>query len=140
MARYEDNVMLWLYPPMTGSFATGIIIQSSLFATLAEPEVSAIVWQDCSSHYQVGFSCANLTVPLSWDCTNEQQIVLGMSRCRFNSTDTHQTGNLLVNYGGPGGSGTQSLKSSVRTFTDEIRDKFDISKGSSTAPLVHATR
>lgn len=80
-----------------------------------------LVWSGCEN----GFECANLDVPLDYDHPNGRKITLALARLPAGDA-AHRIGALIVNPGGPGGSGIAFARSSMRTFPQPLRDRFDI--------------
>jgi hypothetical protein len=84
-------------------------------------------WQDCSSIYGPGFTCANYSVPIDWNAAAGEKITLGMNRYHSNSSGTASKQNLFVNFGGPGAITTQTLAETITLFSEDITDHFDLS-------------
>lgn len=83
--------------------------------------VSAASWSACRD----GFECATVPVPLDYDSPQGQQI--GLSVIRLPAGDPGQRiGSLLLNPGGPGGSGVDFARSVAKAFPLEVRARFDI--------------
>jgi pimeloyl-ACP methyl ester carboxylesterase len=85
------------------------------------PPVVPARWTDCGK----GFQCATLKVPRDYD-----DITVGMldlSLLRRPATDrTKRIGSLVINPGGPGGSGNEFVRTGYKTFPKEILERFDI--------------
>ena len=66
-----------------------------------------VSWGRCSDPtlVQVGARCAKIEVPLDYDRPNGKTIKLAVSRVRHTTPDAQFQGIMLVNPGGPGGSG-----------------------------------
>lgn len=75
-------------------------------------------WTECDS-----YECATVTAPLSWDDPDAGTIELDLVRTR---AEGEKQGSLLINPGGPGGSGTDFLRSAASTFGEPLRQSFDI--------------
>ena len=75
-------------------------------------------WHDCG-HVE----CASLDVPLDWKHPNRSKIKLGLAR---RPAGGDRVGALLVNPGGPGGSGIEVVKDAADYFPQEALDRFDI--------------
>ncbi|HEY2832287.1 MAG TPA: alpha/beta hydrolase [Sporichthyaceae bacterium] len=73
-------------------------------ATAPAPKIS---WSTCSqsSLSATGAECGFLSVPLDWDKPTGQKIELAVSRMKATVPATARQGVMLVNPGGPGGSG-----------------------------------
>lgn len=68
--------------------------------TTAAPDLSSLGWDDCGA-----LECATLEVPLDHDAPEGDTITIELNRSRATDAET-RIGVLLVNPGGPGGSGT----------------------------------
>ena len=66
--------------------------------------VSALSWHSCSPG-GTSLQCAHLTVPLDYAHPGGRKITLALSRVPATAPRSQQQGDLLVNPGGPGGSG-----------------------------------
>ncbi len=66
----------------------------------------SLIWRDChTDDTPARLECATLRVPLDWSRPDGTKITLALNR--LPATDpAHQVGPLLINPGGPGGSGT----------------------------------
>jgi pimeloyl-ACP methyl ester carboxylesterase len=79
-----------------------------------------IVWQPCEN----GFQCAKVTVPMDYDKPDGDTIQIAALK---SPSTGKKTGTLLVNPGGPGGSGYDFVRDAVAThFSQSVRDNFDI--------------
>jgi pimeloyl-ACP methyl ester carboxylesterase len=78
-------------------------------------------WSACGS----GFQCGWLRVPLDYDQPAGATIKLAVTRKPAGDQD-HRVGSLLVNPGGPGGSGIGYARSVSDAFSDNLRERFDI--------------
>ena len=109
-------------PPVPPSIAAVTPIPSSRPSVPAEVKVAAIAWTDCGN----GFGCGSVLVPL--DYANPAGASMLMSVIRLPATDPgKRVGSLVVNPGGPGGSGTDFVRSSGKAlFSADIRARFDI--------------
>jgi pimeloyl-ACP methyl ester carboxylesterase len=77
-------------------------------------------WTDCDDDMQ----CTTATVPLSWDDPSAGDAELALVR---QPATGDRIGSLLLNPGGPGGSGYDFVKDSVDYATDDaLQDRFDI--------------
>ncbi|WP_347568611.1 alpha/beta hydrolase [Isoptericola sp. AK164] len=74
-------------------------------------------WTDCRG----GYECATATAPLSWDDAEAGSIELALVRTRATG---EKVGSLLVNPGGPGGSGADFVENG--SFGEPLRESFDI--------------
>jgi pimeloyl-ACP methyl ester carboxylesterase len=74
-------------------------------------------WKSCGS----GAECTTLIAPVDWDEPDGDQIELAVSKLE---AEGDAMGSLLVNPGGPGGSGYDFVLDG--SFTDEVRENFDV--------------
>jgi pimeloyl-ACP methyl ester carboxylesterase len=86
----------------------------------AVPSPSAISWASCTA----GFQCATLQVPLDYAHPDAQRIGLALIRKPATSS-ANRIGSLLVNFGGPGESGVQSLPDFAKSFAT-LNRSFDL--------------
>lgn len=79
-----------------------------------------VVWEPCEN----GFQCAKVTVPV--DYANPDGDTIQLAALRAPSTGT-KSGSLLVNPGGPGGSGYDFVKDAAEIhFSQSVRANYDI--------------
>jgi pimeloyl-ACP methyl ester carboxylesterase len=88
----------------------------------AEAAPGKVGWSPCGPPLQ----CGTLQVPLDHDAPRGATI--GLSVARLPATDpSRRIGSLLLNPGGPGGSGVEFLKFLGSTlFTEEVRARYDL--------------
>ncbi|WP_153457073.1 alpha/beta hydrolase [Streptomyces smaragdinus] len=78
-----------------------------------QPSADALTWQ-----------CGVLRVPL--DHTEPDGTQIGLAMIRTRATDSgHRLGSLLFNFGGPGGSGVDTLPSAAHLF-ETLRTRYDL--------------
>ena len=79
-------------------------------------------WNDCEPQ---GMECTTVTAPVDWADPSGGDIDLAVVRL---ATDGgNRVGSLLMNPGGPGGSGVELVQQAAEYVTsDELRDSFDI--------------
>jgi hypothetical protein len=88
----------------------------------AEPAGSPTVnWQPCPD--ADGVDCATIEVPLDWSKPRGEKIHIGLAR-RAATDPSRRIGSILVDPGGPGGSGVDMVKA-FEPFTDEVNARFD---------------
>jgi len=102
-------------PPLTPSPVTS--------ATPAgTPGISTVAWTQCGDP----FECTTLKVPLDYADPGGRQIDIALVRLPA-ADPGNRLGSLVVNPGGPGGSGIEFLKSSGQSlFSQDLRNRFDI--------------
>jgi pimeloyl-ACP methyl ester carboxylesterase len=76
-------------------------------------------WSDCGEAFQ----CATAQAPLSWDDPESEAIELSLKR---RSATGEKVGSLLVNPGGPGGSGVDFVEGAVKMFGEPLKKSFDV--------------
>ena len=87
-------------------------------SVVAAPEVS---WSACRD----GFECAVMPAPL--DHGDPQGVQIGISVIRLPAGEpSRRIGSLLVNPGGPGGSGVDVVRAVAKILPLELRASFDI--------------
>ena len=93
--------------------STGLFAPTSMAGSAKGSDVSsdytppAVEWGECSkpSLKQAGAECGYVEVPLDYAKPQEQKIKLAVSRIKAKTSDEKRQGIMLVNPGGPGGSG-----------------------------------
>ncbi|MBK9259258.1 MAG: alpha/beta fold hydrolase [Polyangiaceae bacterium] len=85
------------------------------------PPEAAIPWEDCGG----GFECAQFEVPFDHDAPDGRTFSLPLVRRPAKSPDA-RIGSLLVNPGGPGGSGKAWVLGAWLVVPSAILDRFDL--------------
>jgi pimeloyl-ACP methyl ester carboxylesterase len=86
--------------------------------------VGAVVpldWEACGG----GFECATLAVPVRYEAPAEGAFELPVVRLPA-SSPPDRIGSLLINPGGPGGSGVQWVRFATGRLPLDVRDRFDV--------------
>lgn len=79
-----------------------------------------VVWEPCEN----GFQCAKVTVPMDYAEPDGDEIQIAALRA---PSTGKKTGSLLVNPGGPGGSGYDFVKDAAGThFSQSVRANYDL--------------
>ncbi|HEY7735803.1 MAG TPA: alpha/beta fold hydrolase [Candidatus Limnocylindrales bacterium] len=87
--------------------------------TIAPPKLAR--WSDCGR----GFQCATVDAPLDYGDPSLGSI--GISIVRHAAEDPRQRiGSLVVNPGGPGGSGVEFVRDGIGLFTQQLLRRFDL--------------
>jgi pimeloyl-ACP methyl ester carboxylesterase len=76
-------------------------------------------WKDCGS----GFQCGTVQVPL--DYAHPQSKTITLAVVRLPATGPRK-GSLVINPGGPGGSGVQFVRDAARQFGADLRKSYDL--------------
>ncbi|WP_433249080.1 alpha/beta hydrolase [Streptosporangium sp. CA-135522] len=87
-------------------------------ADVSRPE-TALDWKSCGD----GFECAKLGVPLDHDKPDGERIQIGVIRLPASGD---RIGSILVNPGGPGGSGIEYARSARSVLSEAVRTRFDV--------------
>lgn len=116
-------------------------------STAASPTVSAsstsssapahIAFSDCSSQFQAAianakaktftFSCGKLAVPLDYEQPAGKTVELFVVRVHSKAQRAaDRIGSLVVNPGGPGGSGVNLAAGLAGSLSDQVLDRFDL--------------
>ena len=103
-------------------FSTVSYIQSipETPTTLAAYYAQELQWQNCYENYQ----CADLLVPI--DYTELETGTFQISVLKYPATGEKKLGSLIVNPGGPGGSGVDYAYAAEYLFSQAILDAYDI--------------
>jgi pimeloyl-ACP methyl ester carboxylesterase len=80
----------------------------------------SIRWDDCGS-----LECATIEVPLDWTDPTGKTITIQLNRAEAREPD-QRLGSLLINPGGPGGSGLQLTEYFLEFAGDSLLDHYDI--------------
>jgi len=107
----------WFEAPVQASTPTGEAVEPAL-----EPFYAQVLeWSECGTDLQ----CATATAPLDWDELGGDTIELAL--VRQEATSGTSLGSLLVNPGGPGGSGYDFIHDSIDYATSErLQSNFDV--------------
>jgi pimeloyl-ACP methyl ester carboxylesterase len=88
------------------------------------PSVS-LSWSACTDESLSGLECASLKVPLDHSKPHGQQITLALSRFKHTGTTGYQ-GAMLVNPGGPGGTGRDFASRVADGLPDSLKATYDV--------------
>jgi pimeloyl-ACP methyl ester carboxylesterase len=95
---------------------------------LSEPSPGSLEWASCddSAAQLAGLECAELTVPLDPADPDGATIDLALARLASTGSASERIGSLVINPGGPGGSGIEFLASAAAAFPAALVDRFDL--------------
>jgi pimeloyl-ACP methyl ester carboxylesterase len=94
----------------------------SALAATSTPTAGTLAWKACGG----GFQCATLSVPVDWSQPTGPQVGIAVSR-RLASQPSERIGSLVVNFGGPGDPGAESLRQGgAASLPAAVRDRFDL--------------
>jgi pimeloyl-ACP methyl ester carboxylesterase len=103
----------------------------------AEPTAEPIEWQDCNEELQpliagqpgsergLSFECGQVPVPISYDEPGGERLPLTLVRA-VHPGQTERIGSLVVNPGGPGGSGVDAAIGLALTLPEDVLRRFDL--------------
>ncbi|WP_414937894.1 alpha/beta hydrolase [Amycolatopsis sp. cmx-11-51] len=112
----------------TALASSALVLSGSSVATATpegQPEyaVAPIEWKPCAEAPDV--ECGTLTLPIDYTKPNGEKF--GLAVARRKATDpSKRIGAMVINPGGPGGSGVDFAVSANRYFSKEISEKFDV--------------
>jgi pimeloyl-ACP methyl ester carboxylesterase len=110
---------------------------SSAAASPTEEAVPEIEWSDCDSEIEslltdqpgadrdLAFECGRTDVPIDYDETEGSTLPLFLVRAR-SADQADRIGSLVVNPGGPGGSGADAAIGLALTLPEEVLGRFDV--------------
>lgn len=110
--------LAWFLPPSTG--ATSTPTDEEVAAELRPFYRQVLVWSSCGN----GMQCATARAPMDWSDPSGAEIEIALVRQRATGD---RLGSLLVNPGGPGGSGFDFVLESVDfAVSERLQRRFDI--------------
>ncbi|GAA3700516.1 alpha/beta hydrolase [Nonomuraea antimicrobica] len=89
----------------------------------AATESAAIAWAPCAE--EPAAECGKLTVPVDWAEPDGPTIEIAVAR-RKATDPAARVGSLVINPGGPGGSGVEAVYGAPGSYTEELQRRFDI--------------
>ncbi|MFF0990831.1 alpha/beta hydrolase [Kocuria nitroreducens] len=99
----------------------GVVVTAQVPPGLEDFYAQQLVWTACG----VAAECAQVQVPLDYQNPSAGQIELAVTRLASTDLAARQ-GSLLVNFGGPGGSGTASIEAWAAGLDPGVRAAYDI--------------
>jgi pimeloyl-ACP methyl ester carboxylesterase len=93
--------------------------ETSTRATASSADSGTLAWSACDG----GFDCATLTVPLSYDDPEGPSLDIAVTRLRASG---ERLGAIVLNPGGPGGSGVDYAQAATIVTSDALRTHYDI--------------
>ncbi|TDQ54970.1 alpha/beta hydrolase [Actinorugispora endophytica] len=79
-----------------------------------------IDWEDCGG----GFECGAYEVPMDYEDPDGRRLEIAVKRLPASGAD--RIGSLLVNPGGPGGSGVEYVGAAHGVISEQVRERFDV--------------
>ena len=80
-------------------------------------------WQDCQDDRK--FQCVDIQVPIDYQNPGDASLTLALKKLSAKKSAS-KVGSLLINPGGPGGSGTDYVTYAEDAFGKRLMDSFDI--------------
>ncbi|MGJ8722503.1 MAG: alpha/beta hydrolase [Salinibacterium amurskyense] len=109
----------WFFPPEASTTSTPT--EEAVAPNLEKFYQQVLEWNSCGDNLQ----CATAIAPVDWDAPEGDTIDLALVRQTARGND--RIGSLLVNPGGPGGSGFDFIADSVDYATSEaLQSQFDV--------------
>lgn len=112
----------YLWGSMVAAVAVSSLVVVSV-SSQAESNDGTIDWKPCPKSETV--DCATVEVPLDWSKPEGKKIEVGLARQKATDPDA-RIGSILMDPGGPGGSGVDKVKSGIPVITDELAARFDL--------------
>ncbi|WP_327090193.1 alpha/beta hydrolase [Nonomuraea sp. NBC_01738] len=110
----------------TSLLATAFVMLATLVpvsGAAADTAPSAITWAPCEE--EPSAECGKLTVPVDWSKPTGPTIDLAVAR-RKATDPAARVGSLVINPGGPGGSGVEAVYGAPGSYTEELQRRFDM--------------
>ena len=95
--------------------------EAGVAADLQRYYMQRLTWRGCRDGYQ----CSTLTVPMDYADTSKRDLHLALIRLPASSQHS-RIGSLVINPGGPGGSGVQYARNASSGISDAVRKRYDI--------------
>jgi pimeloyl-ACP methyl ester carboxylesterase len=108
-------------PSTSSSASSSASSTTSVDPALASFYGQKLRWTSCGG----GFECTELTVPVDYAAPTGDTIKISVLRLKA-SDQAHKIGSLLLNPGGPGGSGTEFGRAARSVVDASVRAKYDI--------------
>ncbi|MGQ0623369.1 MAG: alpha/beta fold hydrolase [Sporichthyaceae bacterium] len=94
------------------------------------PAGESLAWTPCADDLQPGgpavVECATLAVPLDYADPESRQIGVAISRLRATAPAAEQLGALMVNFGGPGGTGLEAPAFFAQLLPEDLLARYDV--------------
>ena len=114
------SVALALTLILTGCSSTAPFVEGT-FSALAEYEQQKLDWSSCYDN----FDCAELRVPIDYEDLSVGTFRISVLRAAARDQD-NRLGSIVVNPGGPGGSGVDYAYNAEYIFSPDITDVYDV--------------
>ena len=106
---------------LSGCSSTKVPFVEETFSALAEYEQQKLDWSSCYDY----FDCAELRVPIDYQDLSVGTFRISVLRSAARDQD-NRLGSIVVNPGGPGGSGVDYAYNADYIFSPDITDRYDV--------------
>ncbi|HSO95861.1 MAG TPA: alpha/beta hydrolase [Acidimicrobiia bacterium] len=113
--------MSWRPLVTIGALVAVVTVGLPVSAGAATKPAGSLTWKGCGD----GLQCTTLSVPVDWSKPTGSQVALAVARLPAKDQQ-HRLGSLVINYGGPGDPGTESLRLGASSMPAAIRERFDL--------------
>ncbi len=117
--QYSRNVSRRALP--AALLIAALSISSAPLAAAGDASTATLTWQPCGNR----FDCATLDVPVNYADPDGEQVAIAVIR-REATDPSARIGSLVINYGGPGDPGTETLRETYEALPAVIRERFDL--------------
>ncbi|MFG2570885.1 alpha/beta hydrolase [Streptomyces sp. NPDC048567] len=107
-----------------GATVAGLVTAAPATADTPTPRAAPLAWKDCGTKSSPTLQCATVRSPLDHDDPSGRQVTLALTRVPHTSK-TFQ-GPLLVNPGGPGGSGLSMAPFVAASLPKAVASQYDV--------------
>ncbi|SEC01223.1 alpha/beta hydrolase fold [Streptomyces sp. 2131.1] len=107
-----------------GATVAGLVTAAPAAADTAAPRATPLAWKDCGTKSSPTLQCATVRSPLDHDDPAAREVALALTRVPHTSK-TFQ-GPLLVNPGGPGGSGLSMAPFVAASLPKAVASQYDV--------------
>lgn len=107
--------------PLVTIGALAAVVTLGLPVSAGAAAADSLTWKGCGD----GLQCTTLSVPVDWSQPSGPQVSLAVARLPAKDQQ-HRLGSLVINYGGPGDPGTESLRLGGSSVPAAIRQRFDL--------------
>ncbi|WP_405900809.1 alpha/beta hydrolase [Streptomyces sp. NBC_00727] len=107
-----------------GATVAGLVTAAPAAADTAAPRATSLAWKDCGTKSSPALQCATVRSPLDHDDPAGRKVTLALTRVPHTSK-TFQ-GPLLVNPGGPGGSGLSMAAFVAASLPKAVASQYDV--------------
>lgn len=106
-----------------GTAVASVLVLVPAAAVAESGDRGAIDWRPCAEAPE--FDCATIEVPLDYDRPRGEKIEIALAR-RPASNPDERIGSILMDPGGPGGSGVQDVINGEYALAEDAAERFDL--------------